>query len=245
MRFRLTLAYDGGNYCGWQLQPDKDSIQGRVEAALAAIFGISIRIYAAGRTDAGVHARGQVAAFDAPRPFDGADLMRALNATLPRDIAVIEAQSATDDFDPRRDACSRIYEYRILNRARRSAFDYRYAWRVALPLELDVMNKAATRFLGEHDFAAFRSLGSEEPTTVRRVIRSEWRRDGERLVYHVEATAFLRHMVRTMVGAMVAVGNGKLPSEHIDALIEGRDRGLAPAAVPAHGLFLVAVRYLK
>ncbi|HUN59633.1 MAG TPA: tRNA pseudouridine(38-40) synthase TruA [Candidatus Binataceae bacterium] len=243
MRFRLTLAYDGGNYCGWQLQPDKDSIQGRVEAALAGIFGTPVRVYAAGRTDAGVHARGQVASFDAPRPFEAADLLRALNAILPRDIAVIETIPVDDDFDPRRDARSRIYEYRILNRGRRSAFDYRYAWRVGLPLEIELMNAAATRFIGEHDFAAFRSLGSEEPTTVRRVIVSEWRCDGGRLVYRVEATAFLRHMVRTMVGAMVAVGNGKLTPEHIDALIEGRDRGLAPAAVPAHGLFLVAVRY--
>ncbi|HEX4210819.1 MAG TPA: tRNA pseudouridine(38-40) synthase TruA [Candidatus Binataceae bacterium] len=243
MRFRLTLAYDGGTYCGWQLQPDKDSIQGRVEASLAAIFGSSIRVYAAGRTDAGVHARGQVAAFDAPRPFEAADLRRALNATLPRDIVVIEALPAADDFDPRRDARSRLYEYRILNRGRRSAFDYRYAWRVGLPLEIDVMNAAATRFIGTHDFAAFRSLGSEEQTTIRRVLVSEWRRDGERLVYRVEATAFLRHMVRAMVGAMVAVGSGKLAPEYIDALIERRDRGLAPAAVPAHGLFLVAVRY--
>ena len=243
MRFRLTLAYDGGNYCGWQLQPGKDSIQGRVEGALAAIFGGSVRVYAAGRTDAGVHARGQVAAFDVPRPFGAADLLRALNAVLPRDIVVTKALPAADDFDPRRDARSRIYEYRILNRGRRSAFDYRYAWRAGLPLDLSAMNAAAAQFIGEHDFAAFRTLGSEQLTTVRKVLVSEWRRDGDRLVYHVEATAFLRHMVRTMVGAMVAVGSGKLPLERIGQLIEGRDRGLAPAAVPAHGLFLLAVRY--
>jgi len=243
MRFRLTLAYDGSNYCGWQLQPHKDSVQGRIEAALAAIFDTPIRVYAAGRTDAGVHARGQVAAFDSPRPFEAPELLRALNATLPRDIAVMEALPAADDFDPRRDARSRIYEYRILNRPLRSAFDYRYAWRVGLPLDLDSMNAAAAQFIGEHDFAAFRSLGSDEVTTVRRVIASAWRRDGERLIYRVEATAFLRHMVRTMVGAMVAAGSGKIPPERIRAFLEGRDRASTPAAVPAHGLFLIAVQY--
>jgi len=243
MRFRLTVAYDGGNYCGWQLQPQVDSIQGRIEAALEDLFGQAVRVYAAGRTDAGVHARGQVAAFDAPRPFDPAGLERALNALLPRDIVVREASVVAGDFDPRRDARSRIYEYRILNRSRRSAFDHRYAWLMPVPLDLGVLNAAASRFLGEHDFAAFRSIGSEEKTTIRRVTESEWTRSGERLTYRVEASGFLRHMVRTMAGAMVAAGSGKLPPDHITALLEGRDRALGPAAAPACGLFLVAVRY--
>jgi tRNA pseudouridine38-40 synthase len=243
MRYRVTLAYDGGNYCGWQLQPNVDSIQGRIEKALAELFGSAIRIYAAGRTDTGVHARGQVAAFDAPAKFPVDDLRRALNAILPRDIVVIEAALAEDDFDPRRDARSRVYEYRILNRTRRSVFDHRYAWLYGVPLALEPMNSAAQYFMGEHDFAAFRALGSDEQTTVRRVMVSEWRRDGERLVYRVEASGFLRHMVRTMVSAMVAAGCGKLPPEAIAQLIEGRDRGLSPASAPAHGLFLVTVRY--
>jgi len=242
MRYRLTVAYDGGNYCGWQLQPNVDSIQARIEAALAELFGESIRVYAAGRTDAGVHARGQVTAFDASRPFPD-DLRRAINALLPRDIAVTDVAVAADDFDPRRDARSRIYEYRILNRTRRSVFDHRYAWLYGVPLDLEPMNTAARYFIGEHDFAAFRALGSDEQTTIRRVFVSEWRRDRERLIYRVEATGFLRHMVRTMVAAMVAVGCYRLMPEAIIELIEGRDRALAPASVPAHGLFLVAVRY--
>ncbi|MGA2408958.1 MAG: tRNA pseudouridine(38-40) synthase TruA [Candidatus Binataceae bacterium] len=243
MRFRLTVAYDGGNYCGWQLQPQAESIQGRLELAIAAIFGQPARVYAAGRTDAGVHARGQVAAFDAPRAFDPADLERALNAVLPRDIAVRDVAVAPDGFDPRRDAIARVYEYRILNRSRRSAFDYRYAWLMPVPLDIEVMNEAAARFIGEHDFAAFRSVGSEEKTTIRRVIVSAWRREGERLAYRVQASGFLRHMVRTMVGAMAAAGSGKMPPAHITALLEGRDRAMGPAAAPACGLFLVAVRY--
>jgi tRNA pseudouridine38-40 synthase len=243
MRYRLSLAYDGGNYCGWQLQPNVDSIQGRIEAALAELFGSPIRIYAAGRTDTGVHARGQVAAFDAPSRFVIDDLHRALNAILPRDIVVIEAVPAADDFDPRRDALSRVYEYRVLNRTRRSVFDHRYSWLYGVPLAIEAMNAAAQYFIGERDFAAFRALGSDEQTTVRRVTVSEWRRNGERLVYRVEASGFLRHMVRTMVSAMVAAGCGKLPPQAIAELIERRDRALAPASAPAHGLFLVKVRY--
>ena len=243
MQFRLTLEYDGANYSGWQLQAGPDSIQARIEAALAQLFGSMIRVRGAGRTDAGVHARGQVAAFTAPRPFDAAELRRALNALLPPDIAVLDAAAVDDSFDPRRDACSRVYEYRVLNLPWRSAFEFRYAWLVRDALDDAAMNTAAAAFVGEHDFAAFRSLGSEEKTTVRRVHRSEWRREGAILAYRVEATAFLRHMVRAMVGAMIEVGRGKMTPEGIEILLERRDRALAPAAAPPQGLFLIEVRY--
>jgi tRNA pseudouridine38-40 synthase len=171
-------------------------------------------------------------------------LQRALNAILPPDIAVRDASVASDDFDPRRAARSRVYEYRILTRATRSAFEYRCAWLVREPLDLEAMNNAAAQFLGEHDFAAMRSVGSDEKTTVRRVYKSEWYRDAsERLIYRVEATAFLRHMVRTMVGLMVAVGMHRLPHDDVGAILESRDRSRAPATAPPCGLFLVEVRY--
>ncbi|MGH7933510.1 MAG: tRNA pseudouridine(38-40) synthase TruA [Candidatus Binataceae bacterium] len=243
MRIKLTLEYDGSNYSGWQLQKGQDSVQARIEAVLEQIFSGKIRIHGAGRTDAGVHACGQVAAFKLPRPFDAGDLKRALNALLPADIAVLEAAAAADEFDPRRDARSRLYEYRVLNQPIRSAFEYRHVWLVREPLDLTVMNEAARVFLGEHDFAAFRTLGSEEKTTVRRVYRSEWRRDGTHFIYTVEATAFLRHMVRTMTGAMVEAGRGRIEPGAIAALLAGRDRAMVPAAAPARGLFLIAVRY--
>ena len=243
MQFRVTLEYDGANYSGWQLQAGPDSIQARIEAALAQVFGSMIRVRAAGRTDAGVHARGQVAAFTAPRPFDAAELRRALNALLPPDIAVLDAAAVDDSFDPRRDACSRVYEYRVLNLPWRSAFEFRYAWLVRDVLDDAAMNAAAAVFVGEHDFAAFRSLGSEEKTTVRLVYRSEWRREGAILAYRIEATAFLRHMVRAIVGAMIEVGRGKMTPEGIEILLERRDRALAPAAAPPQGLFLIEVRY--
>jgi tRNA pseudouridine38-40 synthase len=243
MRFRVTLEYDGTNYSGWQLQNGQDSIQGRIEAALAQLFGVSVRLYGAGRTDAGVHARGQIAAFTSPRVIDPIELNRALNALLPHDIAVREAAIATEDFDPRRSARSRIYEYRILNRSVRSAFAFRYAWLIREPLDFDLMQWAAAQFIGEHDFAAFRTLGSDEKTTVRRVDRSEWRREDDTLIYRVEASAFLRHMVRTMVALMVEIGRGKLSPDAVGELIASRDRAIAPAAAPACGLCLMEVRY--
>src|SRR5580658_682415 len=225
---KLTLEYDGTNYSGWQLQSGQDSIQARIEAAIEQIFSTAVRVYGAGRTDAGVHARGQVAAINLPRDFDVAELQRALNAKLPPDIVVLGATPAADNFDPRRDARARVYEYRILNRRSPSAFEHRRAWHVREPLDLDVMNRAARVFIGEHDFAAFRTLGSEEKTTMRRVDQSGWRREDEVLIYHVEASSFLRHMVRTMVGAMVEVGRRRIDAKAVQAILAGRERAAAP-----------------
>jgi tRNA pseudouridine38-40 synthase len=243
MVIRITLEYDGSAYAGWQLQSGQDSIQGRIEHALQRIFSHQIRVHGAGRTDAGVHARGQVATFRLPRPFPPEELMRALNSLLPPDIAVTSASEVEDSFDPRRDARSRRYEYRVLNRQIRSAFEFRYAWMVRDPLDLHAMNEAASVFLGEHDFASMRSLGSYEKTTVRRILGSEWSRDGTLLTYRVEATAFLRHMVRTMVAAMVDAGRARSTPQQIARLLASRNRDMAPAPAPPCGLYLVAVRY--
>ena len=243
MVLKLTIEYDGGNYSGWQLQPRHDSIQGRIEAALERIFAAPVRVFGSGRTDAGVHARGQVASISIPRPFDAAELQRALNSILPADIVVLDIAVAPDDFDPRRAARSRVYEYRVLNRQVASAFDYRYSWLVRDQLDLAAMNRAAQIFVGDHDFAAFRSLGTEVRTTIRRVISSEWTRAGDVLVYRVEANSFLRHMVRAMVAAMIDVGRGKLTRDQIATILAGCDRGAAPANAPPGGLYLVEVRY--
>jgi tRNA pseudouridine38-40 synthase len=243
MVLKLTLEYDGTNYSGWQLQANHDSIQGRIEASLARIFGTTVRVFGSGRTDAGVHARGQVASITIPRPFDSSELQRALNALLPADIVVRDVATAAENFDPRRSARSRLYEYRVLNRRIASAFDYRYSWLVRETLDLSLMIDAARVFLGEHDFAAFRTLGTEVSSTVRRVLASEWTRAGDILVYRVEATSFLRHMVRTMVAAMVEVGRGKLTPADVAAILEAGQRRLAPASAPPTGLCLVEVRY--
>jgi tRNA pseudouridine38-40 synthase len=243
MVLKLTLEYDGTNYSGWQLQPNHDSVQGRIEAALERIFSTRVRVYGSGRTDAGVHARGQVASITLPRPFDLGDLHRALNSILPADIVVRDVEHAPDGFDPRRAARSRVYEYRVLNRAVASAFEHRYSWLVRDALDFDAMNSAAQIFVGEHDFAAFRSLGTEVRTTIRRVVASEWTREGAMAFYRVEANSFLRHMVRAMVAAMVDVGRGRLSLAALAAILEGKDRQAAPANAPPGGLYLVEVRY--
>ncbi len=243
MALKLTIEYDGSNYSGWQLQPRHDSIQGRIETALERIFAAPVRVFGSGRTDAGVHARGQVASISIPRPFDPAELQRALNSILPPDIVILDISVAPDNFDPRRSAHSRVYEYRVLNRTLPSAFDYRYSWLVREHLDLDAMISAAHIFVGEHDFAAFRSLGTDVTTTIRRVISSEWTRDADVLLYRVEANSFLRHMVRAMVAAMVDVGRGKLTADKVATILDGLDRHAAPANAPPGGLYLVEVRY--
>ncbi len=240
---KLTIEYDGTNYSGWQLQAKHDSIQGRIEAALERIFGVCVRVHGSGRTDAGVHARGQIAAIKLPREFNPGDLTRALNALLPPDIVVLDVTQVADDFDPRRHAKSRVYEYRVLNRRIQSAFEYRFSWLVREPLDISAMNDAARVLVGEHDCAAFPTLGADVKTTLRRVLASEWNRDGEFLIYRVEATAFLRHMVRTMVAAMVDAGRGKLIAPQIAAILRAGDRHDAPAPAPPGGLCLVEVRY--
>ena len=243
MRIKATIAYDGTNYFGWQLQSGQDSIQARLEAALERIFSMPVRVHGSGRTDAGVHARGQVAAFTLPRAFAASELQRALNALLPDDIVISKLENVTDDFDSRRDATSRVYEYRILHQQLPSPFERRYSWLIREPLDIDRLNDAARVFLGEHDFAAFRTLGTQVRSTVRRVLASEWRREGNLLVYRVEATSFLRHMVRTMVATMVEVGGGKHQPEFVNELLQSRERAMAPAAAPPQGLFLMEVRY--
>jgi tRNA pseudouridine38-40 synthase len=243
MRIRLVIEYDGTAYCGWQLQAGDDTVQARIEAVLEKLFGQRLRVRASGRTDAGVHARAQVAAFDAPGHINPRELRRTLNAMLPSDIVVHEAAEAPSGFDARRGAVVRVYEYQIRNCELRSAFDSRYAWHIAQPLNFDAMGAAARVFHGSHDFAAFRTLGTETKSTVREIYLSQWLRRGDLLVYRVEGSSFLRHMVRAMVAAMVEVGRNRLTPQALRALLEAGERSRTPAAAPACGLFLVEVRY--
>lgn len=243
MRVKLTVEYDGTNYAGWQLQARQDSVQGRLEAVLEKIFERRLPVQGAGRTDAGVHACGQVAAFSAPRRMAPEALQRAINALLPRDVVVIELGEVGEDFDPRREARLRAYLYRVLNRRWPCPFDYRYAWLVRERLDLKAMQRAARLFIGEHDFSAFRTLGSQERSTRRRVFESNWSRRGNHLMYRVEASGFLRHMVRAMVAAMVEVGRGRLDTGAIEELLAASGAMRAPAPAPACGLYLVEVRY--
>jgi len=245
MQLKLTVEYDGEAYQGWQLQPGGPTVQSVLEQALATALREPVRVRGAGRTDAGVHARGQVAAVRVTQvPADLARLQKSLNALTPDDVAVRAIEVVGDDFDPRRHARSRAYEYRILNAPAPSPFWRRHAWHLPRVLDVDGMQAAAALLVGEHDFAAFRAADAEVVrSTVRRAFVSRVVREDEMLVYRIEATAFLKHMVRNIVGTLVEVGSGVRPANDLAAVIESRDRGRAGPTAPPHGLCLVAVRY--
>ena len=246
MQLRLVVEYEGTRFLGWQLQPGGPTVQGELERALGVALRAPVRVRGAGRTDAGVHARGQVAVAGVPGPdVDVRRLLRSVNALLPDDIAVRDLELIDDAFDPRRHARSRLYEYRILNAEAPSPFWRRWAWQVTRPLAVEAMNAAAELLVGEHDLAAFRAADAKETprTTVRRVFESCIVRDPPLLVYRVEATAFLKHMVRNVVGTLVEVGLGERQPGAIADLIASRDRTRAGATAPPHGLTLVEVRY--
>ena len=243
MHFRMVVEYDGTDYAGWQIQPEARTVQGTLETALLELLGHPVRVAAAGRTDAGVHAIAQVVAFHTDRALAPETVCRALNALTPRDLSVRAVDCVPDSFDPRRSASARVYIYRIWNRATPSPFWRRWAWHVRQPLSLEQMSAAAEHLLGVHDFTSFRAAGCDAEHAVRRVDRSVFRRDGDLISYRIEATAFLRHMVRNVVGTLVEVGRGRRTADAVRVLLEARDRTLAAATAPAHGLCLTEVRY--
>ena len=245
MQLRLTVEYEGTAYRGWQLQPDGPTVQAVLEQALSTALRERVRVRGAGRTDAGVHACGQIAAVRVREvPADLERLQKSLNALTPDDVAVRNITVVDDAFDPRRHARSRVYEYRIWNVAAPSPFWRRHAWHVPSQLDVAAMDEAARVLEGEHDFASFRAADAEPVrSTVRRVLESSLRVDGRLLVYRVEATAFLKHMVRNVIGTLVEVGRGERVAGTFRELLAVRDRTRAGATAPAHGLVLVDVRY--
>ena len=257
---RLTLAYDGTPFVGWQRQAQGVSIQGLVEEALARIEGRAVTVTGAGRTDAGVHALGQVAGVSLVNPIEPAVLRRALNAALPPEVRVIDVCAVGPSFHARYSAQSKTYRYLIVNGPLATPFEWRYAWHVAGHLHTDRMIAAAALFEGEHDFAAFRATGSTVRSTVRCVYRSAmsleptaaeetpWafpveRAGVRRLVYEVSANGFLRHMVRAIVGTLVEIGAGRREPDSILRALSSGDRAHAGPTAPACGLCLVRVDY--
>ena len=243
MLVKLIIEYDGTKFCGWQIQPNGPTIQGTLERALATVLGERVRLLAAGRTDAGVHARGQVAVFRTTTAPDLGRVSRSINALAGPNIAVLAAEVVPDGFDPRRAARSRLYAYYLLNRRAPSPLWDHRAWHVPYPLDMRAMSEAAALLVGEHDFSSFRDAGCDAEHPVRRVLRSDFTWAGDVIVYHIEATAFLRRMVRTIVGTLVAVGIGALSVEHFQDILLARDRTKAGVTAPAHGLYLMAVCY--
>jgi tRNA pseudouridine38-40 synthase len=264
---KITLAYDGTRFVGWQRQADGESIQGLLEDALARFEGGPVTTHGAGRTDAGVHALGQVASARVTFTHDAGTLTRALNAHLPEDVRVTLVEDAEEAFHARFSASAKTYRYQIRNTAVADPFDRTFTWHLPEPLSLDAMARAAALLVGTHDFDAFRSAGSGVSSSVRTVTRSEWRvvnsqpptpnsqrcstwelgvgswEFGPLLTYEISGDGFLRHMVRAIVGTLVEIGRGWRQVDQITALLTGGTRAQAGATAPPHGLFLVSVDY--
>lgn len=247
--YRATVAYDGTDFFGFQLQASGRTVQGALEAALLQLSGAETRVVGSGRTDAGVHAAGQVVGFRAEWRHDTSDLHRALNAVLPPDVAVVDLDEAPEEWHPRFSAKWRHYRYTVRNAAWRSPLTRRHALHIAQPLQLDDLQAAARMLVGQHDFASFGrpmqdgTPGQPGTSTVRIVYRSGWRQEEEHLLYDVLGNAFLRGMVRSLVGSMLSVGLGQMTVEQLRDALAGRDRRLAAPPAAACGLCLMHVEY--
>lgn len=244
---KLTVAYDGTGYAGWQVQPDQPTVQAAVQTAWREITGETTRVTAAGRTDAGVHALGQVAAVATESRIPNDELCRGLNAKLPEDVAILSVDDAPNAFHATYDTVSKLYRYEIHNGRIRSVFDRHYAWHYPQPLDAELMHTAAQLLVGRHDFASFETAGSERADTVRTVLRLGSQRgsglQSERITIEVEGDGFLYNMVRSIVGTLVRVGCGARPVGWVADVLAACDRTQAGQTAPAHGLFLVRVDY--
>lgn len=245
--FQLTLSYDGTAYGGWQVQPNARTIQAELETALATIVGAPVRAVASGRTDAGVHALGQVVSFECDTRLDPETLGRALNANLPRDIGVLDVRVAPPGFHALRDAVRKRYRYVIQDGTTRDVFARGYAWQFPHRLDVAAMQQAAGHLLGTHDFASFETSGSPRVTTVRTVTDLTVGRCAgdhlDRVVVEIEANGFLYNMVRNIVGTLVEVGCGKQLPGWVAGVLEAGDRKAAGRTAPPQGLFLISVDY--
>ncbi len=243
--FKITIAYDGGPFVGWQRQAEGTSIQGLIEDALRELDDREVTVTGAGRTDAGVHALGQVASFSLARTDIAPDvIVRSLNAKLPQEIRIKSAEAVPASFHARFSARSKTYRYRLSNADVPSPFDRAYVWHVPGALDVDAMAAAARLVEGRHDFAAFQTVGGAGGPTERVITRSTLQAgDAGLITYDVTGEGFLRHMVRAIVGTLMEVGRGRQRPEWIRDVIASRDRAQAGRTAPAHGLFLVRVDY--
>ncbi|MEQ1617242.1 MAG: tRNA pseudouridine(38-40) synthase TruA [Terricaulis sp.] len=243
-RFKLTLEYDGAPFQGWQRLGEAPSVQGAIEQAVFALTGARADVVGAGRTDSGVHARGQVAHVDIAKPFAPQRLCDALNAHLrPHRIAVVRAEAAVPDFHARFDAVRRIYHYRIINRRSPLAIEKGLAWRVPRPLDEVTMAEAARRLVGAHDFTTFRDSKCQAKSPIKTLDVASVARDGDELRFVFEARSFLHRQVRSMVGTLAEAGLGKMSADDVAAALAAKDRSHCGPVAPADGLYLMRVDY--
>lgn len=246
---KLVLSYDGYDFSGWQVQPNRATVQGALATCIGRLTGENVLPQGSGRTDAGVHALAQVASFSTESKIPVENLAGALNDLLPSSIRVVEASEAAEGFHARKSARSKTYRYRMHRGGTCPPFLARYVWHYPYPLNEESMKEAATIVIGEHDFTSFaavdpeRGQEEEEKSAVRTIFSSEWQRCGDELVYTVRGSGFLHHMVRNLVGTFLQVGKGTLRPGVIADILRARERSLAGATAPARGLYLVAVEY--
>lgn len=243
LTYRMTVSYDGKGFAGWQIQPQLRTVQGCIQEALTALLKSPVTIHGSGRTDTGVHALGQVFHFKAGTTIPIDRMLKAVNAYLPKDIAVTEAVVADPRFHARFDVKEKTYRYRILNTAVRSPLHHHYAWHVAEPLDVAAMAAAAGFLIGRHDFAGFAAAGSSQKTTVRTLMRAEVWREGDEILLEFAADGFLYHMVRNLVGTLVDVGTGRKPPLWVKDILAAANRSLAGITAPPQGLYLMHVKY--
>lgn len=242
--FKLTIEYDGTAYHGWQRQKNQPTVQAQIENALGIMTRTPIRIIGSGRTDAGVHALGQVANFHSAATIPAPAYPKGLNSLLPDDIVIVDCTRVPSSFHARFDALGKCYHYRILNRATPSALQRRYAWHLRRPLNIDAMGRAAAMLLGEHDFKSFEGSGSPRSHTVRQITHADFTEQTDGLlVFKIRGNGFLRFMVRNIVSTLASVGMAKISPDEFGRIMASKNRSLAGPTAPPQGLFLVSVDY--
>lgn len=244
---KLTVAYDGTDFAGWQIQPEGATVQGVLSSAIGRITGENVLPQGSGRTDAGVHALAQIAMFQTDSVIPTGNFVVALNDILPASIRVLAAEEVAAGFHPRKSAQAKTYRYRIYREPICPPFLARYVWHYPYPLDETAMRDAAPLVAGEHDFTSFAAVdperGREGNSNVRRIFSSQWRRESCELIYEVRGNGFLHHMVRNLVGTFLLVGKGTLKAADVMRILKAKDRSAAGATAPASGLYLVNVEY--
>ena len=243
-RYKLTIEYDGTHFLGWQYQPNSTTVQGVLEAAVAMLHGERIALHGAGRTDTGVHALGQIAHFDAEKVWDSFVLCNAINGNMrPHLVSVLSVAIVDAQFEARFSATKRRYLYRILNRRSPATIDKGKVWHVPMPLDVDAMHEGAQHLVGKHDFTTFRAAECQAPSPVKTLDRLDVMRFDEMVEIRAEARSFLHHQVRSIVGSLVRVGQGKWHPLEMKRALEARDRARCGPVCPPDGLYLVEVIY--